>query len=81
MNARATEQAERKGAARAVRFDLAEMQAEALLQLGVKFVVRQRDDALGLARLLPSTRCDERWPFSGRIANGPAGRKCSSARP
>ena len=44
------EQPERKGAARPDHFDVAEMQAEALLQLGVKFLVGQRDDALGLAR-------------------------------
>ena len=74
--------AERKGAARADRRDLAEMQAEAAFELGVEFSVGQRNDALGLARLLgPDDR--RAWPrrFSGRIANGPAGRKCSSARP
>ena len=46
------EQPERKGAARPDHLDVAEMQAEAPLQLGVKFIVRQRDDALGLARRL-----------------------------
>ena len=45
------EQAERKGAARPDHLDLAELQAEALLQLVVEFVVGQRDDALGLARV------------------------------
>ena len=72
--------AERIGAARADRRDLAEMQAEAPLELGVKLSVGQRDDALGLGVCSVHT-IDERLPFSGRIANGPAGRKCSSARP
>ena len=75
---------ERKRAPRPDRFDVAEMQPEAPLQLGVEFGVRQRDDALGLGGLLgPHDRgampCA--FAFSGRIANGPAGRKCSSARP
>ena len=50
------EQAERKGAARAGDLDVAELQAEALFQFGVKFRVGQRDDALGFARCLRSTR-------------------------
>ena len=44
------EQPERKRTPRADHLQIAEMQAEALLQLGVEFVVRQRNDALGLAR-------------------------------
>ena len=44
------EQTERKGAARADHFQIAELQAEALLQLVVEFIVGQRDDALGLVR-------------------------------
>src|SRR5437667_213848 len=44
--------AERIGAARAVGLDVAEMQPEPPFQLGVKFIVGQRDDARGLARLL-----------------------------
>ena len=51
-NERAGEKPERKGAARADDFDVAEMQAEALFQFGVEVRVRQRDDALGLARAL-----------------------------
>ena len=50
------EQPERKGAARADHFDLAELQAEAFLQLGVEFIVRQRDDALGFVACFRSTR-------------------------
>ena len=56
------------------------MQLEAMLELGMEGVVRQRHDALRLARLLVQT-IEERRPLSGSIANGPAGRKCSSARP
>ena len=44
-------QPERKRAARADRLDLAELQAEAPLELDVKFRIGQRDDALRLARL------------------------------
>ena len=43
------EQTERKGAARRRPLRFAEMQAETPFQLGVEFIVRQRDDALGLA--------------------------------
>ena len=46
------EQPERKGAARPDHRDVAEMQAEAFLQLGMEFIVGQRDDALRLARVL-----------------------------
>ncbi len=72
--------AERIGPARADRRDLAEMQAEAALELGMKLRIGQRNDALGLGACSVQT-IDERRPFSGRIANGPDGRKCSSARP
>ena len=56
-------QPERKRTARPGRADLAEMQAEALLQLGMKARVVERDDALGLARLLRSRRSTSggRW--------------------
>ena len=50
------EEAERMHAPRADRVDLAEMQLEALLELGVEGVVRQRHDALGLAPSPRSTR-------------------------
>ena len=45
------EQPEREGAARAGHLQIAELQAEALFQFVVKFVIRQRYDALGLVRL------------------------------
>ena len=71
---------ERKGAARADRFDLAEMQAEAPLQLGVEVGVGQRHDALGLLRVLgPHDRRAAALERQDR--ERPAGRKCSSARP
>ena len=73
--------AERMDAARADRFDLAEMKAEAPLELAVEFRVGQRDDALPPPASSSVQTIDERRPVSGRIANGPAGRKCSSARP
>ena len=57
------EQAERKGAARSDHFQLAEMQAEALFQFGVKFRIRQRDDALGLARVFGP---DDRAALAGQ---------------
>ncbi len=44
------EQAERKSAARPDHLDIAELQAEAFFQFGVKFLIGQRDDALGLTR-------------------------------
>ena len=72
--------AERKRARLVERLDLAEMQAEALLELAVKFLFAQRHDARGFGGVSVHTS-DERLPVSGRIANGPAGRKCSSARP
>ena len=39
---------ERIGAARSGDFDVAELEAETLFQFSVEFIVRQRDDALGL---------------------------------
>ena len=74
-----TGRADRRGAAD--RRDLAEMQAEAPLELGVEFGIGQRHDALGLVRLLGPDDRRAAARLSGRIANGPAGRKCSSARP
>ena len=50
------EKAERMHAPRADRFDLAEMQLEALLELGMESIVGQRHDALGLARRFRSRR-------------------------
>ncbi len=51
------EVAERKRARLALGAQLAEMQAETLLELAMKFVRRQRHDALGLvARLGPHQR-------------------------
>ena len=44
------EQPERKCAARPDHRDVAELQAKAFLQLGVEFIVGQRDDAFRLAR-------------------------------
>ena len=52
MNDARDREAERKCAARPDRCDLAELQAEAAFELGVEFVVGQRDDALGLALVL-----------------------------
>ena len=73
--------AERKGAARPGERDVAEFEPEALLEFGEKFSVRQRDQARGLARSPRSTRSRRGCPLSGSVANGPAGRKCSTARP
>jgi len=71
---------ERKGPRLIQRLDLAEMQAKALFQFAVKFIRAKRDDACRLGALLgPYQR--RALPVSGRMANGPAGRKCSSARP
>ena len=74
-----------EGAARTDRLDLAEMEPEAPLQLGVEVSVGQRDDARRLLAPARSRRSRSGGQtasrFSGRIANGPAGRKCSSARP
>jgi hypothetical protein len=51
------EKAERMHAARTDRFDLAEMQLEALFKLGMKSVIRQRHDAFCLVgRLGPHDR-------------------------
>jgi len=49
------------------------MQAKALLEFPVKLFLLQRDDTRGLAAFLGPTS-DDRFPVSGRIANGPAGR-------
>ena len=73
-----TGRAERRGAGRRPRSRRAAGRSG--VQLGVEFRVGQRDDALGLALVSVHT-IEERLPLSGRIANGPAGRKCSSARP
>ena len=62
------------------RLDLAEMQPEPLLELAMKFVFAQGNDARGLGPFLVDTS-EERFPVKGRTAKGPAGRKCSSARP
>ena len=53
-------QPERIGAPRADRRDLAEMQAEAALQLGMERVVRQRDDALRFVGFSSVHTIDER---------------------
>ena len=50
------EEAERMYAPRADHREVAEMQLEALFQLGVKLLVRQRHDALGLVACARSTR-------------------------
>ena len=77
--------AERKGAARANRRDLAEMQSRsgARARHGSRHRGAQRY-APPPASLGPhdrGTAASRASLFSGRIANGPAGRKCSSARP
>jgi hypothetical protein len=46
------EVAERKGPRLVERFDLAEVQAEPLLELGMEFIIRQSDDARGFRALL-----------------------------
>jgi hypothetical protein len=52
-NERASDEVTQRKRARLVeRLDLAELQAEALLQLGVKCVFRKRDDARGVGALL-----------------------------
>ena len=56
---------ERKRAPRPDRRDVAEMQAETPLELGVKLLVRQRDDALGLFALLGP---DDRRAMPSRVA-------------
>src|SRR5262245_65863791 len=50
---------------RPLRFDLAEMQAEALFKLGMKAGVVERDDAFGFSRLLGP---DDRRAVPGGIA-------------
>ena len=76
-------EAERIGAARADRGDVAELQPEAAFELGVEFVVGQRDDALGFRLLLGPD--DRRAMAAASSAAGSRtarpGRKCSSARP
>ena len=51
MNARAVNSPSGKARRGPIDFDVAELQAETFFQLGVKFIVGQRDDALGLARV------------------------------
>ena len=60
-------QPQRISAARPGDRDVAEMQAEALFQLGVKLLVRQRDDARGLAAFL---RPDDGRAIAGERQNG-----------
>ena len=67
-------------APRADRGDLAEMKLEALFKFVVEGVVGQRHER-SASPVVSVHTIDERRPLSGRIANGPAGRKCSSARP
>ncbi len=50
------EEAERMNAPRADDRDLAEMQLEALLELGMEGIIRQRDDAVGFRGCPRSTR-------------------------
>ena len=74
-------QAERIGAARTGRLDLAEHAARsgAPARRGIR---RRGSATMRSASCVSSVHTiDERRPFSGRMANGPAGRKCSSARP
>jgi hypothetical protein len=74
------EETERVDAPRADRRDLAEMQLETLLELGME--ASSGNATMRSASSVVSVHTiDERCPLSGRIANGPAGRKCSSARP
>ena len=73
-------ESEWKGATRPDDPDIAEMQPEPLLQLGMKpGIARAMMRRASVASSLHTI--DERLPRSGRIANGPPGRKCSSARP
>ena len=74
-------QAERPGARRSLHRDLAELQAEALLQFHLEHEVVARDQPVGVGRALRPDDARNGCPSSGRMANGPAGRKCSSARP
>ena len=73
-------QAERKRFPRAFNVQLAKLQAKALFELGSK----TKSSSL-ISRSASAVRSvqtsEERLPLSGRIAKGPAGRKCSSARP
>ncbi len=75
------EQPERKGAARAR--SLSDRRDAGRSVSPARHEIRRRA-ARRCARpraRFRSTRSTQRFPVSGRIANGPAGRKCSSARP
>ena len=77
-------QPERPGARLVLDADLAELEAEAPLQLDLEDDQSSADQPVGIGGALGP---DDRGAvavlvgLSGRMANGPAGRKCSSARP
>ena len=74
-------QAERPGAGLALDADLAELQAEALFEFDFEDEVVAGDELFGILGALGPDDRRAVAAFSGRMANGPAGRKCSSARP
>ena len=72
---------ERKGLARAGERDLAEPRAEALGELGEEAGFVHSHDGLAARSRSSVHTIEDRLPVSGRMANGPEGRKCCTALP
>ena len=73
-------EAKRKGFDARGKADRPEFRREAIFKLARQILKVERQQRLGAARRSFQTMLDWR-PGSGRRANGPAGRKCCSARP